>query len=167
MNNNLVSMSHVFYRALRAVFSSKNVRLSLPCLLLAGCVTHAPKSAISHKQEDKWPQKQLADFLSTRCDDIWSLSGRDVESNPLFWLRGIDCAQRLAPAEPMNDGKQTPMRGHPVFIAQHATATCCRGCLEKWHAIPHGRALSEQEQRYVVQVIHHWLVLQMNGPSVR
>ena len=52
--------------------------------------------------------------------------------------------QRLAPAEPMNDGKQTPMRGHPVFIAQHATATCCRGCLEKWHAIPHGRALSEQ-----------------------
>lgn len=99
MNNNLVSMSHVFFRALRAVFSSKNVRLSLPCLLLAGCVTHAPKSAISHKQEDKWPQQQLADFLSTRCDDIWSLSGRDVESNPLFWLRGIDCAQRLAPAE--------------------------------------------------------------------
>ena len=75
--------------------------------------------------------------------------------------------QRLAPAMPANDGKQTPMRGHPVFIAQHATATCCRGCLEKWHAIPHGRALSEQEQRYIVQVIHHWLVLQMNGPSVR
>ncbi len=48
--------------------------------------------------------------------------------------------QRLAPAAPINDGKQTPMRGHPVFIAQHATATCCRGCLEKWHAIPHGRA---------------------------
>ncbi len=23
---------------------------------------------------------------------------------------------------------QTPMRNHPVFIAQHATATCCRGC---------------------------------------
>lgn len=37
-------------------------------------------------------------------------------------------AQRLAPAHPANDGKQTPMRGHPVFIAQHATATCCRGC---------------------------------------
>jgi hypothetical protein len=39
-------------------------------------------------------------------------------------------AGRLAPALPNNDGKQTPMRGHPVFIAQHATATCCRGCLE-------------------------------------
>ncbi|WP_404684518.1 DUF4186 domain-containing protein [Raoultella terrigena] len=74
-------------------------------------------------------------------------------------------ARRLAPANIPNDGKQTPMRGHPVFIAQHATATCCRGCLEKWHAIPPGRALSADEQRYVVQVIHHWLVLQMNSPG--
>jgi hypothetical protein len=49
-------------------------------------------------------------------------------------------ASRLAPAQIPNDGKQTPMRGHPVFIAQHATATCCRGCLEKWHAIPRGAA---------------------------
>ena len=57
------------------------------------------KSAISDKQEDKWPENQLADFLSTRCDDIWNLSGHDVETNPLFWLRGIDCAQRLAPVE--------------------------------------------------------------------
>jgi hypothetical protein len=47
--------------------------------------------------------------------------------------------ERLAPANPANDGKQTPMRNHPIFIAQHATATCCRGCLEKWHGIPWGR----------------------------
>lgn len=45
---------------------------------------------------------------------------------------------RLAPAVIPNDGRQTPMRGHPVFIAQHATACCCRGCLAKWHGIPPG-----------------------------
>ncbi len=45
-------------------------------------------------------------------------------------------AERLAPARPANDGKQTPFRGHPVFVAQHATATCCRNCLSKWHGIP-------------------------------
>ncbi|WP_260864443.1 DUF4186 domain-containing protein [Citrobacter sp. Marseille-Q6884] len=73
-------------------------------------------------------------------------------------------AKRLAPAFPTNDGKQTPMRGHPVFIAQHATATCCRGCLAKWHAIPQGQPLSEEQQRYVVTVIYHWLVIQMNKP---
>jgi hypothetical protein len=69
-------------------------------------------------------------------------------------------AQRLALAEPMNDGKQTPMRGHPVFIAQHATATCCRGCLEKWHGIPRGRALSEADQAHVLAVIARWLKTQ-------
>ncbi len=67
-------------------------------------------------------------------------------------------AKRLAPALPANDGKQTPMRGHPVFIAQHATATCCRGCLAKWHNIPQGVSLSEEQQRYIVAVIYHWLV---------
>lgn len=73
-------------------------------------------------------------------------------------------AQRLAPASPHNDGKQTPMRGHPVFIPQHATATCCRGCLAKWHHIPVGVALTDEQQRYIVGVIYHWLVLQMNSP---
>jgi len=72
-------------------------------------------------------------------------------------------ARRLAAAMPVNDGKQTPMRGHPVFIAQHATATCCRGCLAKWHRIPQGEALNADQQRYIVTVIHHWLVLQMNA----
>ena len=71
---------------------------------------------------------------------------------------------RLAPAIIPNDGKQTPMRGHPVFIAQHATATCCRGCLAKWHNIPQGVSLSEEQQRYIVAVIYHWLVVQMNQP---
>ena len=52
---------------------------------------------------------------------------------------------RIAPAFPKNDGKQTPMKNHPVFIAQHATATCCRGCISKWHGIEKGRALSEAE----------------------
>ena len=65
--------------------------------------------------------------------------------------------KRLAPAEIPNDGKQTPMRGHPVFVAQHATATCCRGCLEKWHRIPKGRELTEAEQEYIVNVIMEWI----------
>jgi hypothetical protein len=66
-------------------------------------------------------------------------------------------SDRLAPAEPKNDGRQTPMRGHPIFIAQHATATCCRGCLEKWHRIPQGRSLSELEIDYVLGVLERWL----------
>ncbi|MCD8330202.1 MAG: DUF4186 domain-containing protein [Lachnospiraceae bacterium] len=70
--------------------------------------------------------------------------------------------KRLASAVIPNDGKQTPMRGHPVFIAQHATATCCRGCLEKWHRIPKGCELTEEQQEYVVNVLMEWIERQMN-----
>lgn len=66
-------------------------------------------------------------------------------------------AKRLAPAEPKNDGKQTPWRGHPVFVAQHATATCCRGCLAKWHGIPAGRELTADESAHIVRVLERWL----------
>jgi hypothetical protein len=65
--------------------------------------------------------------------------------------------KRLASALPQNDGKQTPFRGHPVFVAQHATACCCRGCLSKWHRIPQGRPLSAEEQAYIVAVLQRWL----------
>ena len=70
--------------------------------------------------------------------------------------------KRLAPAEPKNDGKQTPMRGHPVFLAQHATATCCRECLMKWHRIPKGVPLSRPQQDYVVDVIMEWIEREMH-----
>jgi hypothetical protein len=70
---------------------------------------------------------------------------------------------RLAAAQPKNDGKQTPMRGHPVFIAQHATATCCRGCLDKWHGIPAGRPLTEAEEAHAVAAIMRWVAEQEIG----
>ena len=66
-------------------------------------------------------------------------------------------ASRLAPADPPNDGRQTPMRGHPAFIAQHATATCCRSCLAKWHGIPAGRPLNADEVDHVIDAIARWL----------
>ena len=64
---------------------------------------------------------------------------------------------RVAPAEPAKDGKQTPYRGHPVFVAQHATATCCRNCLARWHGIPKGRELTAEELEYAVEVIWRWI----------
>ena len=65
--------------------------------------------------------------------------------------------ERLAPARPANDGRQTPMRGHPVFLAQHATATCCRGCLEKWWKVPRGTDIPEARQRGIVDFLMAWI----------
>ena len=64
---------------------------------------------------------------------------------------------RLSAAEPVNDGKQTPMRGHVVFTAQHATGSCCRGCLEKWFYIPRYRVLTEEEISAVAEIITRWI----------
>ena len=69
--------------------------------------------------------------------------------------------KKLKPAYPKNDVRQTAMRGHPVFIAQHATATCCRGCFEKWHGIPAGRKLTDEQQKYAIDLIMRWIEKQM------
>ncbi len=82
------------------------------------------------------------------------------------WQKGYDTirrhaedfiARRLAPAVIENDGKQTPMRSHPVFIAQHATACCCRKCLYKWHGIRPGTALTPKQQEDIVELIMMWI----------
>jgi G:T-mismatch repair DNA endonuclease (very short patch repair protein) len=91
------------------------------------------------------------------------LRGREAA---MVELRGMDVirrharellAKKLVPAHPVKDGKQTPYRGHPVFVAQHATATCCRGCLARWHDIPKGHELTTAERDYVVDVISRWI----------
>ena len=71
-------------------------------------------------------------------------------------------SKRLAPGKISNDGRQTPMKGHPVFIAQHATATCCRGCLNEWHKIPKGVDFSQEQIDYVVDTIMTWIKREMS-----
>ena len=70
---------------------------------------------------------------------------------------------RLGSKDLVNDGKQTPMRGHPVFVAQHATATCCRGCLSKWHHIGKDKNLSDKEVKFIVALIMEWIKNNKDG----
>lgn len=74
--------------------------------------------------------------------------------------------KRLAPPVIPNDGKQTPMKGHPVFIAQHACACCCRSCLEKWHHIPKGKNLTEKEINYIVNLLMMWITKQLQKTNI-
>lgn len=94
-----------------------------------------------------------------KSKDLDYLRGKGL---PLVMTHAADLVEkRLAPAVIPNDGKQTPYRGHPVFVAQHATACCCRGCLEKWHRIPRGRMLEPAEKAYVLTVLERWLEEQL------
>lgn len=71
--------------------------------------------------------------------------------------------KRLADTSNVTDGKQTPMKGHPVFIAQHATGTCCRSCLEKWHHIRKNKNMTEDDIKYVVDIIISWIEKEYNN----
>jgi exodeoxyribonuclease V alpha subunit len=68
---------------------------------------------------------------------------------------------KLAPVFPENDGKQTAMSGHPVFKAMHATACCCRGCLNKWYNVPLGIELTQVQQEKIVNLIVAWIEKQI------
>jgi len=76
----------------------------------------------------------------------------EIEKHALDFVR-----KRLAPARPKNDGKQTPFKGHPVFKAQHATATCCRGCISKWYKISKNKRLSEPQITFITSLIISWI----------
>jgi len=124
-----------------------------------------------YQRNDEWLKTVLFKRIErTKFRNSFQLKKADLEYLKEKGYREVErhsreiVAKRLAPAEIANDGKQTPMRGapkgHPVFLAQHATGTCCRGCLEKWHGIPQGRALTEEEQDYIVRVIMEWITRQ-------
>ena len=69
---------------------------------------------------------------------------------------------RLKPSYIEKDGKQTPYRGHPIFIAQHACGCCCRGCLEKWHHIKKNKELTDNEVEYIVNLLIEWVKKEIN-----
>ena len=72
-------------------------------------------------------------------------------------------SKRLAPAYIPNDGEQTPMRGHPVFKAQHACACCCRGCLNKWYKVKKDVELTMVQQEKIINLLMTWIEREYNG----
>ena len=113
--------------------------------------------------DEAWTQDTLARLGHSRFRAGFSLSAKDRAYARAQGRDTIDrhahemLAKRVGPAHPLKDGKQTPYRGHPVFTAQHATATCCRGCIERWHRIPRGRALTDAEVDALAKLVMAWI----------
>lgn len=99
-------------------------------------------------------EKQDIDYISNKGLDVIEKHTRDF------------IHKRLAPSNIPNDGKQTPFKGHPTFKAQHATATCCRSCLFKWHHISNNKELTQLEEDYIVEVIINWIKRQYNSKNI-
>lgn len=109
---------------------------------------------------EKLSQSKFRSGFSLKAKDINYIKTKTLEKIEEHAIEFVKT--RLSPAYIPNDGKQTPMKSHPVFIAQHATATCCRSCLYKWHHIGKNKNLSEKEERFIVSLIMHWIKKQLN-----
>jgi len=115
------------------------------------------------RRSAQWIAETLERLSHSSFRSSFTLSQHDAEYARRKGRELIDrhahemLAQRVGAAQPAKDGKQTPWRGHPVFTAQHATACCCRGCIEKWHHIPRGRALSAQEVDWLARLVMAWI----------
>jgi hypothetical protein len=117
------------------------------------------ESSISEKLISLGKSKFRSKFkLSQKDRDYTATKGLETIKDHAYQFINA----RVAPAFPKNDGKQTPMRGHPVFIAQHGTATCCRKCIQKWHGIGKGRTLGEAEVDFIVALIMAWIGRQVD-----
>ena len=113
--------------------------------------------------KDEWYRQLFERLDNSKFRSSFHLKQKDID---YIHEKGLDTirqhakefiAKREAPAYIANDGKQTPMKGHPVFIAQHATASCCRGCLYKWYHIKPHTQLNDSQQEMIVQVIMAWI----------
>lgn len=113
--------------------------------------------------KEQWYSQLFEQLDKSKFRSSFHLKQKDIDYINSKGLDKIEAhardfiAQREAPAVIPNDGKQTPMKGHPVFIAQHATATCCRECIRKWHKMKPGVELTQIQQDYLVDVIMKWI----------
>ena len=125
------------------------------------------------RADEAWIQDTLARLGHSRFRASFSLSAKDRAYARAKGRDTIDrhahemLAKRVGPAHPLKDGKQTPYRGHPVFTAQHATATCCRGCIERWHHIPRGQALTDAEVDALARLVMAWIERDLVNHPVR
>ncbi|MCO8193373.1 DUF4186 domain-containing protein [Anaerofustis sp. NSJ-163] len=112
---------------------------------------------------EKYIQDKLNALSKSKFRSSFHLKKKDIEYIDKKGINTIKShafdfiEKRIAPQYIKNDGKQTPTKNHPVFIAQHATATCCRNCLYKWHHIQKNKQLNQEEQEYIVKVIMEWI----------
>ena len=71
---------------------------TLTTLLLSGCTTSPATSSLPSGHQVAEPGVRIADYLATPCSDLWTIENSAALGNTLYWMRAIDCAERLSPA---------------------------------------------------------------------
>ncbi len=115
------------------------------------------------KKEKQWINNKLNSLEKSKFRSSFHLNKKMIEYIDIKGLELVESHcndfidKNLKNYNKEKDGKQTPNKNHPVFVAQHATATCCRGCIEKWYHIPKEKVLQENEIKCIKAMIMEWI----------
>ena len=112
---------------------------------------------------DELKKSKFRSSFKLKDKDISYIEKNGLENIKIHAYKFVN--ERLKDKYIKNDGKQTPYKGHPVFIAMHSTACCCRKCLYKWHKIEPNKELSEKEIDCIVSIIMEWIIGEYNGST--
>lgn len=135
-------------------------------------IKQAQKADIDYDPQKKEDNKQLIDqtlfhlaktkyrrqyVLSPKLKEYCRQTGMEKLRRKAFEI----VREKVSSPYYKGEGRQTPLDGHPIYIAMHATGTCCRTCLEVWHSIVSGRRLTEKDIIYIVDTIMEWIKRQL------
>lgn len=115
------------------------------------------------RKEKQWINNKLNSLEKSKFRASFHLNKKMIEYIDIKGLELVESHcndfidKNLKTYNKEKDGKQTPTKSHPVFVAQHATATCCRGCIEKWYHIPKEKVLQENEIKCIKAMIMEWI----------
>lgn len=73
--------------------------LLLAPLLLSGCIDRSANGRFSHAVQLVIPESKIVDYRTAQCDTLWDIEDKEVLENSLYWLRAMDCAERLSTAQ--------------------------------------------------------------------
>ena len=115
------------------------------------------------KKEKQWINNKLNSLAKSKFRASFHLNKKMIEYIDIKGLELVESHcndfidKNLKNYNKEKDGKQAPTKNHPVFVAQHATATCCRSCIEKWYHIPKEKVLQENEIKCIKAMIMEWI----------
>ncbi|WP_249192928.1 two-component system QseEF-associated lipoprotein QseG [Yersinia sp. Marseille-Q3913] len=92
------SGSGIFWRA-----------ILLAPLLLTGCTDNSASSRFSQAVQMVIPETKIVDYRTLPCDVLWDIDDKETLENSLYWLRAMDCAERLGSTQARALAKALPV----------------------------------------------------------
>ncbi|OVZ83289.1 hypothetical protein CBW54_16295 [Yersinia kristensenii] len=77
-------------------------------LFLTGCTDNPTSSRFSQAVQMVIPETKIVDYRTLSCDVLWNLDDKETLENSLYWLRAMDCAERLGSTQARALAKTLP-----------------------------------------------------------